>query len=93
MKCNLCYDRTSYGLAPMCATVCPTGALFYGTVEELQAERPGVDVSTAFAFGATTVSTGVAMVVPPERRAPVPGGTLNLIEVNGRPTPGNGAPA
>jgi Fe-S-cluster-containing dehydrogenase component len=22
-KCNLCYDRTSVGLAPMCATVCP----------------------------------------------------------------------
>lgn len=40
MKCNLCYDRTAYGLAPMCATVCPTGALFYGTVEELRAERP-----------------------------------------------------
>ena len=26
-KCNLCYDRTSVGLAPMCATVCPTGSV------------------------------------------------------------------
>ena len=29
-KCNLCYDRTSAGLAPMCAAVCPTGSIFYG---------------------------------------------------------------
>jgi Fe-S-cluster-containing dehydrogenase component len=91
MKCNLCYDRTSYGLAPMCATVCPTGALFYGTIEELQAERPGVEVSAQFSFGAAEVATGVAVVVPAERRAPVPGGLLPLVEVNGRPTPGNGA--
>jgi Fe-S-cluster-containing dehydrogenase component len=33
-KCNLCYDRTSQGKGPMCATVCPTQAIFYGTYEE-----------------------------------------------------------
>ena len=27
MKCNMCYDRTSAGKKPMCATVCPSGAL------------------------------------------------------------------
>ena len=27
MKCDLCYDRTSQGLKPMCASVCPSGAL------------------------------------------------------------------
>src|SRR5205807_526614 len=27
MKCDLCYDRTSTGRRPMCATVCPSGAL------------------------------------------------------------------
>jgi Fe-S-cluster-containing dehydrogenase component len=45
-KCDLCYDRTSVGRAPMCATVCPSGALFYGTreeVEDLRRARP-VDV-------------------------------------------------
>ena len=31
MKCDMCYDRTSTGRKPMCATVCPSGALFYGT--------------------------------------------------------------
>ena len=27
MKCDMCYDRTSVGLRPMCATVCPSQAL------------------------------------------------------------------
>jgi ferredoxin len=67
----------------MCATVCPTGALFYGTVEELREERPGVEVVDEFTFGRSTVRTGVAMVVPAERaRWPVPGG-LPVVEVNG----------
>ncbi|CAM5721551.1 Periplasmic nitrate reductase [Streptomyces microflavus] len=84
LKCNLCYDRTAYGLAPMCATVCPTGALFYGTVEELQAERPGVQVADTFVFGETEVRTGVAMVVPAEKvQWPVPGG-LPVVEINGK---------
>ncbi|MEW1579750.1 4Fe-4S dicluster domain-containing protein [Streptomyces microflavus] len=84
LKCNLCYDRTAYGLAPMCATVCPTGALFYGTVEELQAERPGVQVADTFVFGETEVRTGVAMVVPAEKvQWPVPGG-LPVVEISGK---------
>src|SRR5207247_10508826 len=36
MKCDLCYDRTSVDLKPMCATVCPSGALFFGTREEVE---------------------------------------------------------
>ena len=40
MKCDMCYDRTSAGLKPMCATVCPSGALAFGTVEQMEAERP-----------------------------------------------------
>ncbi|MEY9872230.1 Fe-S-cluster-containing dehydrogenase component [Streptacidiphilus sp. MAP12-33] len=91
LKCNMCYDRTELGLAPMCATVCPTGALFYGTLEELQADRPGVTVSNWFAFGDVGISTGAAMVVPRGRDdRPVPGG-LPLVSVNGRDVPGAGA--
>lgn len=33
-KCNLCYDRTVVDLPPMCASVCPTQAIFYGTYED-----------------------------------------------------------
>jgi len=29
MKCDMCYDRTSVGKRPMCATVCPSQALAY----------------------------------------------------------------
>ena len=39
-KCDLCYDRTSQGRAPMCATVCPTDALFYASYAELLAAAP-----------------------------------------------------
>jgi Fe-S-cluster-containing dehydrogenase component len=73
-KCNLCYDRTSVGLAPMCATVCPTGALFYGTVEELDADRPASEAIDVFAFGAAEVRTGCAVVVPAGFKGVVPGG-------------------
>ena len=41
MKCDMCIDRTSEGFAPMCASVCPSEALWYGTVEEFHATRPG----------------------------------------------------
>jgi Fe-S-cluster-containing dehydrogenase component len=29
MKCDMCYDRTSVGLKPMCASVCPSQALAF----------------------------------------------------------------
>jgi len=74
-KCNLCYDRTSQGLGPMCATVCPTGALFFGTLEELEVQRPGVQVTDAWNFGTAVVHTGVGVVVGRSYgSAPVPGG-------------------
>jgi Fe-S-cluster-containing dehydrogenase component len=65
-KCNLCYDRTSEGLSPMCATVCPTDSLFYGTLEELLQARPGAVASDIVVFGEQEVRTGAAVVVPAE---------------------------
>jgi formate dehydrogenase iron-sulfur subunit len=35
-KCTLCYDRLRGGLAPACATACPTGSIRFGPVEELR---------------------------------------------------------
>ena len=35
MKCDMCYDRTSVGKRPMCATVCPSQALAYVRPEEI----------------------------------------------------------
>ncbi len=63
MKCDMCYDRTSVGMKPMCATVCPSGALSYMTHDEFMRTRRGA-VITEWVFGDETVRTKVGMVVP-----------------------------
>jgi Fe-S-cluster-containing dehydrogenase component len=70
MKCDMCYDRTSQGLAPMCASVCPSEALWYGTPEEFSERRPGQLVNT-FNFGNQSVRTHVATVVDDRREGPL----------------------
>jgi Fe-S-cluster-containing dehydrogenase component len=64
MKCDLCYDRTSVGLKPMCATVCPSQALSYVHPEEIAGRRE-VPVNR-FQFGRQTVTTKVFLMVPPD---------------------------
>jgi Fe-S-cluster-containing dehydrogenase component len=64
MKCDLCYDRTSEGLRPMCASVCPSGALFYGTREEMARLRPASRPLGEFQFGGQRIRTRVNMMVP-----------------------------
>jgi Fe-S-cluster-containing dehydrogenase component len=59
-KCNLCYDRTNIGLPPMCASVCPTEAIFYGTYEEWVASgraQQGAKPVNVFYFGKQRVRT------------------------------------
>ncbi len=59
-KCNLCYDRTSQGKGPMCATVCPSQAIFYGTYEEWVAAgraKQGAKPVNTFYFGQQRVRT------------------------------------
>jgi anaerobic dimethyl sulfoxide reductase subunit B (iron-sulfur subunit) len=34
-KCDLCVDRTSQGMEPMCAATCPSEALKFGPMKEL----------------------------------------------------------
>jgi Fe-S-cluster-containing dehydrogenase component len=64
MKCDMCYDRTSVGLKPMCASVCPSQALFFGTREELAALRPNSRPVNSFQFGQQTITTKVNMLIP-----------------------------
>ena len=67
MKCDMCYDRSSVGLKPMCASVCPSQALFFGTHEEIEALRPQSAPIDRFKFGEQTITTKVKMMAP--RRA------------------------
>ncbi|MFN7929398.1 MAG: 4Fe-4S dicluster domain-containing protein [Blastocatellia bacterium] len=64
MKCDMCYDRTSAGKKPMCATVCPSQALFYGTREQIELLRPRSTPINQFRFGQQIISTKVNMMTP-----------------------------
>jgi len=68
MKCDMCYDRTSIGKKPMCATVCPSQALFYGTAEEIERLRPMSTPENRFQFGNQLITTRVFVMSP---RGPV----------------------
>ncbi len=62
MKCDMCTDRTSEGLAPMCASVCPSEALWYGTIEDFNDTRRG-SLFRDFMFGRQQVRTKVYTVI------------------------------
>jgi Fe-S-cluster-containing dehydrogenase component len=64
MKCDMCYDRTSVGKKPMCASVCPSGALFFGTREEIEHQRPRSVPTNRFQFGEQTIRTKVSLMAP-----------------------------
>lgn len=63
MKCDYCYDRTSTGKRPMCATVCPSQALAFTTREWIEQNRRGVAINE-WTFGGERVRTKVHVLVP-----------------------------
>jgi Fe-S-cluster-containing dehydrogenase component len=63
MKCDMCYDRTSAGKRPMCATVCPSQALAYVPPDRIAQERREKPVNV-FHFGRQEVRTKVFMMAP-----------------------------
>jgi Fe-S-cluster-containing dehydrogenase component len=63
MKCDMCYDRTSVGLRPMCATVCPSQALTFIPPEQIVQQRREQPVNV-FQFGNQTVRTKVSVMLP-----------------------------
>jgi Fe-S-cluster-containing dehydrogenase component len=68
MKCDMCYDRTSIGKRPMCATVCPSQALAYVPPERIARERRERPANV-FQFGNQVITTKVFMMVPPQHDA------------------------
>jgi Fe-S-cluster-containing dehydrogenase component len=81
MKCNMCYDRSSVGKKPMCATVCPSGALTYTSMEEIQRTRQGIPVNS-WKFGAEEVKTKVYVIVPRE----ITKVDIGLVQIQATPT-------
>jgi len=77
MKCDMCYDRSSVGKRPMCATVCPSQALFFGTREQIEQLRPMSAPINQFQFGNQTITTKVAIMVP---RSGVTPSHINVID-------------
>jgi Fe-S-cluster-containing dehydrogenase component len=69
MKCDMCYDRTSVGKQPMCTTVCPSRALHFGTMEEIEELRPRSQPQNRFVFGGQEIRTKVKMMVPRDSHA------------------------
>ncbi|HLH31491.1 MAG TPA: 4Fe-4S dicluster domain-containing protein [Terriglobia bacterium] len=67
MKCDMCYDRTSAGKRPMCATVCPSQALAYVPLDQIRMRRE--KPNNVFFFGNERVVTKVFLMVPPETTA------------------------
>jgi Fe-S-cluster-containing dehydrogenase component len=78
MKCDYCYDRTSVGKRPMCATVCPSGALAFMTPEDFARTRRGHAINE-WAFGNEKVRTKVRVVVPPQ----VEQVRVDLVQISG----------
>ena len=64
MKCDMCYDRTSTGRKPMCASVCPSGALYYAPRDDVDRLRQRSRPINDFKFGQQTIRTNVNRMVP-----------------------------
>jgi formate dehydrogenase iron-sulfur subunit len=47
-KCHMCEDRIAYGMAPLCAKTCPTGAIKYGERDKLIAEAKAEGYSNVY---------------------------------------------
>lgn len=86
MKCDMCYDRTSEGKKPMCASVCPSQALFFGTAEEIERLRPRSRPINQFQFGRQTLTTKVHMMVPRDSEESALAVTRNLEKGGQEPT-------
>ncbi|CAG0945387.1 anaerobic dimethyl sulfoxide reductase subunit B (DMSO reductase iron- sulfur subunit) [Anaerolineae bacterium] len=69
MKCDMCYDRSSVGKKPMCASVCPSQALYFGTRAEIEKLRPSSRPLKVFQFGNQIIKTKVNMLIPKTSKA------------------------
>jgi len=55
----------------MCASVCPSGALFFGTREEVERLRPRSAPTNRFQFGEQSITTKVHFLAPRNGHVPL----------------------
>jgi Fe-S-cluster-containing dehydrogenase component len=79
MKCDMCFDRTSVGKRPMCATVCPSQALAFVSPESIEVGRRERPVNV-FRFGAELVTTKVSMMAPAGSQTIDVGGQVDVLD-------------
>lgn len=74
MTCDMGSDCTSRDPAPMCASVCPSQALWFGTREQCAATRPGVLAGyvALVVFGLTNRGPAAAWNTPTHSRPRCP---------------------
>lgn len=51
MKCDMCYDRYRSGEKPKCTAACPTGALAFTSIAEMERARRGIAIHNWIADG------------------------------------------
>lgn len=66
-KCHLCYSRLESGMLPACADGCPTGALSYGNIGDLDTTNkppwfPGKELKPAIRFTGRSVEIPLRIV-------------------------------
>jgi Fe-S-cluster-containing dehydrogenase component len=91
-KCDMCYDRSSVGKKPMCATVCPSQALFFGTREQIEHLRPRSAPTNRFRFGGQTITTRVSIMVPLDGATGAGQGYVDVTAAMDEPVRGRSVP-
>jgi hypothetical protein len=71
----------------MCATVCPSQALFFGTREEVERLRPQSEPVNRFRFGAQEITTRVFVMAPRRPQAPALLDVTSAMEAVPHPRP------
>ena len=86
-KCDLCKERTTAGLNPICVDACPLRALEFGDIEELRAAHPDAVDSIAPLPSANVTGPSVCILMSPAAKAwdDKTGAITNEKEVTGEP--------
>lgn len=69
-KCTFCSDRIKNGIPPACAQACPTGALFFGSYDEVRAKAEELEREGRYVYGLHEVGGTRYMIALPKNVKP-----------------------